>query len=100
LLIKINELQKIFGVSVTNFQKTGFKIIELVLIKDNLFNNAALKKSMKQSSWPSRSAKVVLQLALDRLVRHYGYAAQVRGPAHAAIRTWLAVGAAFSVDGA
>jgi hypothetical protein len=41
----------------------------------------------------------VLQLALDRLARHYGFAAQVRGPAHAAIHTWLADGAAFSVDG-
>jgi Domain of unknown function (DUF6456) len=53
----------------------------------------------RERAWPSRSAKVVLQLALDRLARHYGYAAQVRGPAHAAIRTWLADGAAFSVDG-
>jgi hypothetical protein len=41
----------------------------------------------------------VLQLALDRLARHYGFAPQVRGPAHAPIRTWLADGAAFSVDG-
>ena len=54
----------------------------------------------RERAWPSRSAKVVLQLALDRLARHYGYAAQGRGPAHAAIRTWLADGAAFSVDGA
>ena len=46
----------------------------------------------RERAWPSRSAKVVLQLALDRLARHYGYAAQVRGPAHAAIRTWLAEG--------
>ena len=53
----------------------------------------------RERAWPSRSAKVVLQLALDRLARHYGYASQVRGPAHAAIRTWLADGAAFSVDG-
>jgi len=53
----------------------------------------------RERAWPSRSAKVVLQLALDRLARHYGYAAQVRGPAYAPIRTWLADGAAFSVDG-
>ena len=53
----------------------------------------------RERAWPSRSAKVVLQLALDRLARHYGFAAQVRGPAHAAIRTWLADGATFSVDG-
>jgi hypothetical protein len=54
----------------------------------------------RERAWPPRSAKVVLQLALERLARHYGYAAQVRGPAHAAIRTWLADDAVFSVDGA
>ena len=52
----------------------------------------------RERAWPSRSAKVVLQLALDRLARHYGYAAQVRGPAHAAIRTWLAEGESFHVE--
>ena len=52
----------------------------------------------RERAWPSRSAKVVLQLALDRLARHYGFAAQVRGPAHVPIRTWLADGAAFSVE--
>ncbi len=44
--------------------------------------------------WPSRSAKVVLQLALDRLARHYGLRADARGGG-AAIRTWLADDAAF-----
>ena len=52
----------------------------------------------RERAWPARSAKVVLQLALDRLARHYGYAAQAKGRAHAPIRTWLADGAAFSVD--
>src|ERR1019366_9538799 len=52
----------------------------------------------RERAWPSRSAKVVLQLALDRLARHYGFAAQVRVPAHVRIRTWLADGAAFSVE--
>ena len=53
----------------------------------------------RERTWPTRSAKVVLQLALDRLARHYGYAGQARGSAHAPIRTWLADGATFSVDG-
>ncbi|MGH6726790.1 MAG: DUF6456 domain-containing protein [Pseudolabrys sp.] len=52
----------------------------------------------RERAWPSRSAKVVLQLALDRLARHYGYAAQVSGPAYASIRTWLAEGEAFTVE--
>jgi len=44
----------------------------------------------RERAWPARSAKVVLQLALDRLARHYGYAAQATGRAHAAVRTWMA----------
>lgn len=51
----------------------------------------------RERSWPPRSAKVVLQLALDRLARHYGFSAEIRGHAHAAIRTWLAPDAAFVV---
>jgi len=53
----------------------------------------------RERIWPARSAKVVLQLALDRLAGHYGYAAQTKGRAQSAIRTWLADGASFSVDG-
>jgi len=53
----------------------------------------------RERIWPTRSAKVVLQLALDRLARHYGYAAQARGRARVPIRTWLAGDATFSVDG-
>ena len=52
----------------------------------------------RERTWPMRSAKVVLQLALDRLARHYGYAAQASGRAHADVRTWLADGAEFSVE--
>ena len=53
----------------------------------------------RERAWPSRSAKVVLQLALDRLARHYGFAAQTSGRACSPIRTWLAPDTAFLVDG-
>lgn len=52
----------------------------------------------RERAWPARSAKVVLQLALDRLARHYGYAAQAKGRDRAPIRTWLAEDAAFRVE--
>jgi hypothetical protein len=52
----------------------------------------------RERSWPQRSGKVVLQLALDRLARHYGYSSQACGHAHAAIQTWLAPEAAFVVE--
>lgn len=42
----------------------------------------------RERRWPQRCAKVVLQLGLDRLARHYGLAEQARGRAHAAIRAW------------
>ncbi|MBX9711940.1 MAG: DNA replication protein [Xanthobacteraceae bacterium] len=48
----------------------------------------------RERGWPSRSAKIVLQLALDRLARHYGLRTNTRRPAH--IRTWLADDAAFT----
>ena len=48
--------------------------------------------------WPARSAKEELQLALDRLARHYGYLAEARGKPKAAVRTWLAADAAFRVE--
>lgn len=58
-----------------------------------------LEEIERERVWPVRSAKVVLQLALDRLARHYGYAAQVKGRERAPIRSWLSSDALFSVDG-
>ncbi|MES2603280.1 MAG: DUF6456 domain-containing protein [Pseudomonadota bacterium] len=48
----------------------------------------------RERGWPSRSAKVVLQLALDRLARHYGLRSDASRTG-AAIRTWLADDAIF-----
>jgi hypothetical protein len=53
----------------------------------------------RERTWPSRSAKVVLQLGLDRLARHYGYTNEARGRARTPLRIWLADDAAFGVDG-
>ena len=52
----------------------------------------------RERQWPRRSAKIVLQLALDRLARHYGYAGAPRGAGAAAVRTWLAEDAVFVVE--
>ena len=52
----------------------------------------------RERGWPIRSAKIVLQLALERLARHYGYAARASGRTHSHVRTWLADDAKFSVD--
>ena len=49
----------------------------------------------RERRWPQRSGKVVLQVALERLARHYGYAGEARGRTRVAVRTWLAEDVAF-----
>ncbi|MEZ5785280.1 MAG: DUF6456 domain-containing protein [Xanthobacteraceae bacterium] len=51
----------------------------------------------RERGWPSRSGKIVLQLGLDRLARHYGLAGEARGRARTPVRTWLAADAQFTV---
>ncbi|MBI4276027.1 MAG: DNA replication protein [Rhizobiales bacterium] len=50
----------------------------------------------RERSWPARSGKVVLQLALDRLARHYGFGAIARGAPRPRVQTWLAPDVAFT----
>jgi len=51
----------------------------------------------RERNWPSRSAKVVLQLGLDRLARHYGLSVAAHGRGRAKLRTWLAEDVQFVV---
>ena len=52
----------------------------------------------RERIWPARSAKIVLQLALERLARHYGYAAETHGRRRAQMRTWVEEGESFRVE--
>lgn len=55
-----------------------------------------LEDAERSRGWPPRSGKVVLQLALSRLARHYGVSAQTQGDSNVRIRTWLAGDAEFT----
>ena len=57
-----------------------------------------LEEAERERGWPPRSAKVVVQLGLDRLVRHYGLAAEACGSEKPQVRTWLAPGECFVVE--
>jgi hypothetical protein len=54
-----------------------------------------LEEVERDRGWPQRTAKIVLQLALDRLARHYGLRDEARGETSTRVRTWLADDAGF-----
>ena len=48
-----------------------------------------LEEAEKENGWPQRAGKVVLQIALTRLARHYGLIAEARHmPARRGLRHW------------
>lgn len=49
-----------------------------------------LEQVEQERGWPSRTAKVVLSLALDRLARHYGLSETAQGLARSRTRVWKA----------
>jgi hypothetical protein len=51
-----------------------------------------------ERGWPARSGKVVLQLGLDRLARHYGLDVAAHGKARSKVQVWLADDAEFVVE--
>jgi hypothetical protein len=57
-----------------------------------------LEDAERTRGWPARSAKIVLQLGLDRLARHYGFSPSIRGADKATIRRWTAEESAVPAD--
>jgi hypothetical protein len=47
-----------------------------------------LEEVERAARWPQRSGKIVLQLALSCLARHYGIGVSVRGQAGEGVRHW------------
>ena len=56
-----------------------------------------LERSEQAFGWPRRSGKVVLQIALDRLARHYGLIATPRKSSNG-VRSWAGLDAVPKMD--
>ncbi|MGZ5836423.1 MAG: DUF6456 domain-containing protein [Xanthobacteraceae bacterium] len=52
----------------------------------------------RERIWPARSAKIVLQLGLDRLARHYGLGEVARGKSQIGLRVWSAPAVSDAAD--
>lgn len=59
-----------------------------------------LEHAERSAGWPQRSGKVVLQIALTALARHYGLDRNAGAPGSARIRHWGGEGFRPSIDGA
>jgi hypothetical protein len=51
-------------------------------------SDADTADSVVAARWPQRSGKIVLQLALSCLARHYGIGVSARGQAGEGVRHW------------
>jgi hypothetical protein len=58
------------------------------ILIDVCCHDVGLEAAGRAQGWPQRAAKVVLQLALTRLARHYGLIAQAPPDAPARLRHW------------
>ncbi|MDX2204233.1 MAG: DUF6456 domain-containing protein [Hyphomicrobiaceae bacterium] len=62
------------------------------LLLDVCCHDIGLEAAEKARGWPARSGKVVLDMGLTQLARHYGLLREAAGPASARPRAWVDAG--------